>query len=220
MMILSQIVDHYPTLKLQDTLLKAGKLFDQYLVNSLAVVDKGIFKGVLSTDTLKKHYPDQKISSILDELERESAEAENDILTTLPLFEKYNSKIIAVTDQQHRFMGYFERDSLANEIIQSGLNAEEGGIIKITFHQQQDVLSQIIRIVEEHKGTVIKSYLKDRKEENKLPVLVLQIKTEQLGFLVQQLERHGYLIENSFRLVGSEDFEHDRYDSLMKYLNI
>ena len=37
MMILSQIVDHYPTLKLQDTLLKAGKLFDQYSGTVLGV---------------------------------------------------------------------------------------------------------------------------------------------------------------------------------------
>lgn len=219
-MILSQIADQYPILKPQETLSRANKLFEQQQFNLLAVVEKNIFIAIITPKDLKNHFPEQKIAELIPELAKDAVLAENDLLSTIPLFEKYNSKILPVIDDQNRFIGYIEFESLGKEMIQSDFNQEEGGIIKIQFHKQRDSLSQIIRIMEENKVLVIKSYIKDRQEENSLPSLVLQVKTEQLGNLVQHLERHGYFVEQSFQLIGSENFDHSRYDSLMKYLTI
>lgn len=219
-MILSQIADQYPILKPQETLSRANKLFEQQQFNLLAVVEKNIFIAIITPKDLKNHFPEQKIAELIPELAKDAVLAENDLLSTIPLFEKYNSKILPVIDDQNRFIGYIEFESLGKEMIQSDFNQEEGGIIKIQFHKQRDSLSQIIRIMEENKALVIKSYIKDRQEENSLPSLVLQVKTEQLGNLVQHLERHGYFVEQSFQLIGSENFDHSRYDSLMKYLTI
>ena len=219
-MILSQIADQYPILKPQETLSRANKLFEQQQFNLLAIVEKNIFIAIITPKDLKNHFPEQKIAELIPELAKDAVLAENDLLSTIPLFEKYNSKILPVIDDQNRFIGYIEFESLGKEMIQSDFNQEEGGIIKIQFHKQRDSLSQIIRIMEENKALVIKSYIKDRQEENSLPSLVLQVKTEQLGSLVQHLERHGYFVEQSFQLIGSENFDHSRYDSLMKYLTI
>ena len=219
-MILSQIADQYPILKPQETLSRANKLFEQQQFNLLAIVEKNIFIAIITPKDLKNHFPEQKIAELIPELAKDAVLAENDLLSTIPLFEKYNSKILPVIEDQNRFIGYIEFESLGKEMIQSDFNQEEGGIIKIQFHKQRDSLSQIIRIMEENKALVIKSYIKDRQEENSLPSLVLQVKTEQLGNLVQHLERHGYFVEQSFQLIGSENFDHSRYDSLMKYLTI
>ncbi len=219
-MILSQVIDHYPSLKLQDSLSRAQKLFEQFQISILAVVEKGQFKGILTQQNLQNHYPEQKISEIASELAKDALVGENDIFSSLPLFEKYNEKILPVVDEHDKFLGYLERDALAKEIILSDNNLEEGGIIKLQFHQQRDSMSQIFRILEENKALVIKSFLKDGQNDNQLPTLIIHVKTQQLGILVQHLERHGYVIENSFQLIGTNNFDHSRFESLMKYLTI
>jgi len=219
-MILSQLVDHIPSLKPQDQLARAQKLFEQLHTTLLAVVDKGQFVAILTISDLEKGYPEQKISDLLADLSTDALFAEDDLLVSIPLFEKYNSKLLPIKDEQNRFLGYLEFDALGNEVIKSNLNNLEGGIIKIQFHQQRDSFSQISRIIEENNGFIIRSFVKENTDEKKLPLLVLQIKTEQLGNIVQHLERHGYLVEQSFHLIGNERIDHSRYESLMKYLTI
>ncbi len=219
-MILSHINDHYPCLKTQDTLSRAKKLFEQFQINLLAVIDKGQFLGFINPETLQQHFPEQKIADILPELKNDHLFSENDLLSAIPIFEKYQATILPVVDEQKRFLGYLTFDTLGKEMILTDLNLSIGGIIKIQFHQQRDSLSQIIRIIEENNGLVVKSFIKDQQTEQKLSSLVLQIKTEQLGKIIQHLERHGYFIEHSIQLVGEENLDHSRYDSLMKYLTI
>ncbi len=219
-MILNHISDHYPILKPQDSLSKAQKLFEQFQISFLAIVDRGQFLGFLNKQNLQHQYPDQKIIDLKDDLAKDSLLGENDLFTAIPFFGKYDSKIAPIVDENERFLGYLERDTLGKELIDSDLNLDDGGIIKIQFHQQRDSMAQIFRILEENKALVVKSILQDKGEEHKLPTLMLQVKTQQLGNLVQHLERHGYLIEQSYQLVGSDNFDHSRYESLMKYLTI
>lgn len=219
-MILSQLVEYLPSLKPQDQLARAQKLFEQFHTTLLAVVDKGQFKAIITISDLEKGYPEQKISDLLTDLSRDALLGEEDILVSIPFFEKYNCKFLPVIDEQKHFLGYLEFETLGNELIKSNANNQEGGIIKIQFHQQRDSFSQIIRIIEENNGFVIRSFVKEHTNENKLPLLILQVKTEQLGNIVQHLERHGFFIEQSFHLVGNENYDQSRYESLMKYLTI
>lgn len=219
-MILSQLVDYIPSLKPQDQLARAQKLFEQFHISLLAVVDKGQFKAIITVSDLEIGYPEQKISDLITELSKDALLGEDDILVSIPLFEKYNCKFLPVIDNQNHFLGYLEFEALGNEIIKSNTNNQEGGIIKIQFHQERDSLSQILRIIEENKGYVIRLFVKENIDEHKLPLLVLQIKTEQLGNIVQHIERHGFFVEQSFHLVGNESYDQSRYESLMKYLTI
>ena len=212
--------DLLPTVKLQDTLLKVGKLMDLHQTNLLAVVDKGFYKGIITQKLLAEHYPEQKISDILEALPHEAIPMDSDGLTAIPFFEKYQSTIFPMVNEKEQFEGYYSIVSLAKEFIHSKFNLEEGGILKIQFNPQIDSFSAIASIIEEYKALITKSFLKDRQEEELLPLLVVQVKTQQLHLLVQQLERHGYLVEQSFRLVGTEEIDQSRYELLMKYLNM
>lgn len=212
--------DLYPTLKLQDSLLKAGKLMDVHQTSLLAVVEKGIFKGIITRAILSEHFPEEKISSMINSLSKEAAWWDADGMLALPFFEKYQSPIFPLIDEGEKFRGYYTMELLAEDLLRSKYNAEEGGILKVQFNPQRDAISGIIAILEENKALVVKSFLKDRQEEGLLPLLTLQVKTQQIQVLVQHLERHGYLVENAFRLVGAEEVDHSRYDLLMKFINM
>lgn len=212
--------DLFPVLKVQDSLSKVGKLMDLHQINLLAIAEKGTFKGFITQNILSNFYPEQKISEILEELPKEALLVDSDDLLAIPFFEKYQSKIFPLINENEKFEGYFSLETLAEQFLFSKYNSEEGGFIKVQFNPQVDSQSAIFSIIEEYKGLVIKSFLKDRQEEELLPLLVIQVKTQQLNFLVQQLERHNYVIEQSFRTVGAEEVDHSRYDLLMKYLNM
>ncbi len=212
--------DLYPTLKPQDSLLKAGKLMDVHQSPLLAVVEKGSFKGIVTRTILAAHYPEEKISSLIDSLPKEAVWLDDDGLVAMPFFEKYHSPIFPIIDEEEKFRGYYTMELLAEELLRTKYNAEDGGILKVQFNPQTDAMSGIIAILEEYKALVVKSFLIDRQEEGQLPLLILQIKTQQLQVLVQHLERHGYFVEQAYRLVGGEEIDQSRYDLLMKYLNI
>ncbi|RVU24757.1 CBS domain-containing protein [Sandaracinomonas limnophila] len=217
-MILNQINTELPTLKPSDSLGKAHKLFENSSIQLLAIVEKGKFLGNILPENLHKTYPEQKVSDLFDITSKEALEESQDIRATLPLFQKLNTRNLAVIDAEKRFLGYLEWNELADEMLKSDFNLENSGIISLGFHQQRDSLANIIRILEENRALVIKTYLKER--ENQLPELNLQVKTEQLNFLVQQLERHGFLVEKAFHLMGDEAENHSNYDLLMKYLEM
>lgn len=217
-MIFNQINTELPTLKPSDSLGKAHKLFENSNLQLVSIVEKGKFLGNLSPKELNNTFPEQKVSDLLDIVSKTAIEDQQDIRIALPFFQKTKARNIPVIDSENRFLGYLEWNILADEMLKSDFNMEYSGIICLGFHQQRDSLANIIRNLEENRALVIKTYLKER--ENQLPELNLQVKTEQLNFLVQQLERHGFLVEKAFHLMGDETENHSNYDLLMKYLEM
>jgi hypothetical protein len=219
MMILSYLSFDFPTLNLQDSVQKALTILSKSKKNALAVLDGKKFCGNIDETTLVKfNYPNAKLKDLKEEFSTWKMESEEDLLATIPVFEKSQLQLLAVVNENNQWQGYLEINQLYQEIFQTSFNTDKGGVIRIPFHIQRDSFGQIARIIEENKGLIVRSYLKAK--DKSIPELVLQVQTNQFPVLIQSLERHGFMIEKAF-MFGSQHAEADtqRFDLLMKYLN-
>jgi len=145
-------------------------------------------------------------------------EVEEDLLASIPVFDKSGLALLSITNEDNRWQGYLNVETLQKELFSTGFNSDNGGIIRIPFHIQRDSFSQIARIIEEEKGLIVRSYLKTK--EQSLPEMVIQVQCNKFTTLIQSLERHGFMVEKAF-MFGRQTQEEEalRFDLLMKYLN-
>jgi hypothetical protein len=214
MLILSHLTYDLPVLRMSDSVAKALKTLRLQGVNSLAVVENKVYLGSVSPRTLEQALsPEQTLSDLQEHFSSFRMEEEEDVLASLPWFEDATQDIIAITNSDQLFRGYLTKASVGNILLKSGVEQRNGGVIQIPFQASRDSLSSIIRIIEEENGFVVRSFFQE-------PNVVIQVQTETFGKIISNLERHGVFIEKAFVFGEQLEVDQDRFDHLMRFINL
>jgi CBS domain-containing protein len=214
MLMLSHLNYELPVLRLTDSVAKALKTLRIQGVNALAVVENKDFIGLVSSEVLSQALsPEQSLSDLKTHFSTFRMEEEEDVLASLPWFDEPSLDLIAITNTDGLFRGYLTKNSLGNLLLNSGVENKNGGIIRIPFQASRDSLSTIIRIIEEENGFVVRSFFQE-------PNVVLQVQTETFGKLISNLERHGIFIEKAFVFGEQLEVDQDRFDHLMRFIDL
>ena len=140
-------------------------------------------------------------------------EEEEDVLASLPWLDESGVDVIAITNADGFFRGYLTKSAVGNILLNSGVENKNGGIIRIPFQASRDSLSTIIRIIEEENGLVIRTFFQE-------PLVVVQVQTETFGRIISNLERHGIFIEKAFVFGEQIEVDQDRFDHLMRFIDL
>lgn len=211
---LSHLNYDLPVLRLTDSVAKALKTLRAQGVNALAVVDNKDFIGLISSEILSQALsPEQSIADLRNHFSTFRMEEEEDVLASLPWFDEPTLDVIAITNGEGSFRGYLTKNEVGNLLLNSGLENKNGGIIRIPFQASRDSLSTIIRIIEEENGFVVRSFFQE-------PNVVLQVQTEAFGKIISNLERHGIFIEKAFVFGEQLEIDQDRFDHLMRFIDL
>jgi CBS domain-containing protein len=183
-------------------------------INALAVVEKKQYIGLVTEETLAQAIsPDQTIADLQAHFSTFQMEEEEDVLASLPWFDDSTVELIAITNPSGLFSGYLTKSTVGNLLLKSGLEQKNGGIIRIPFQSTRDSLSSIIRIIEEENGFVVRSFFQE-------PILVIQVQTETFGKIISNLERYGIFIEKAFVFGEQLEVDQDRFDHLMRFIDL
>ncbi len=211
---LSHLNYDLPVLRLTDSVAKALKTLRAQGVNALAVVDNKDFIGLISSENLSQALsPEQSLADLRSHFSTFRMEEEEDVLASLPWFDEPTLDVIAITNGEGSFRGYLTKNEVGNLLLNSGLENKNGGIIRIPFQASRDSLSTIIRIIEEENGFVVRSFFQE-------PNVVLQVQTEAFGKIISNLERHGIFIEKAFVFGEQLEIDQDRFDHLMRFIDL
>ena len=211
---LSHLNYDLPVLRLTDSVAKALKTLRAQGVNALAVVDNKDFIGLISSEILSQALsPEQSLADLRNHFSTFRMEEEEDVLASLPWFDEPTIDVIAITNGEGSFRGYLTKNEVGNLLLNSGLENKNGGIIRIPFQASRDSLSTIIRIIEEENGFVVRSFFQE-------PILVIQVQTETFGKIISNLERHGIFIEKAFVFGEQLEVDQDRFDHLMRFIDL
>lgn len=211
---LSHLNYDLPVLRLTDSVAKALKTLRAQGVNALAVVDNKDFIGLISSEILSQALsPEQSLADLRSHFSTFRMEEEEDVLASLPWFDAPTLDVIAITNGEGSFRGYLTKNEVGNLLLNSGLENKNGGIIRIPFQASRDSLSTIIRIIEEENGFVVRSFFQE-------PNVVLQVQTEAFGKIISNLERHGIFIEKAFVFGEQLEIDQDRFDHLMRFIDL
>ena len=214
MLMLSHLNNDLPVLRLTDSVAKALKTLRAQGVNALAVVENKDFIGIVSSEILSQAFsPEQTLADLRNHFSTFRMEEEEDVLASLPWFDEPTLDVIAITNGEGYFRGYLTKNEVGNLLLNSGLENKNGGIIRIPFQASRDSLSTIIRIIEEENGFVVRSFFQE-------PNVVLQVQTEAFGKIISNLERHGIFIEKAFVFGEQLEIDQDRFDHLMRFIDL
>ena len=194
---------------------------DEFRVSQLPVVEKNIYKGMVSEDLIYQH---NQATSTLGDLELFCTDVfvyyNQHFYDILRISNLYNIQAIAVLDEDQHFLGVVTVQDVINTFAASVSMQEEGGILVFLIDKRDYSLTEISRLVESNHAKILSTYITDDKQDvNKLRVTI-KIDTPDLNRIVATFERFSYRIVAQFQSGQYQEVERERLDMLFKYLNI
>ena len=197
--------------------MKAMSLMDEFKVSHLPVVEKGQLLGLISEDDIwDMHNEEKPINSIL--LKQVFVTFEHDVFEIVKMVNEHDLTLIPVVDN-NRYVGAISVRSILKALASIVAMQSEGGVIILEMNKNDYSMSEIAQIVEGNNTKILSSYVSNHKESNMIKV-TLKLNVNELSPIVQTFQRYDYTITAHYNQSESNDGIQDRYNSLMRYLNI
>jgi len=215
------ISETLPFLKPTDTVGSAIGYMDSFKVSHLPVVNNMEYLGTVSDISL---YDQSDQESQLGEcnltLFNPSVGIDQHIFEILGVASTYNLSVIPVVNETNQFKGSILRGDLIKSFAQISSVSEHGGIIVVEINPRDYSLSQIAQIVESNNVKVLSMYITSQPDSSMMEV-TLKVNITELSSVIRTFERYGYDVKSWITSDKTVDqFYSERFDMLMKYLNI
>ncbi len=207
-------------LKPGDTVQMAMELLNASDVAYLPVVREGHLKGYISSSQLMDIRPrTRKLEALLDSAPAPRIMADQHLFEVIRVFAQIQSTVLAVVDSEEEFLGIISAKELIRKMAGFSGLTEQGSILTLRIGLQDYSLSEIARLVEYNNAKILSLQLEAPEEERQLMVH-LKLNTHDLKSLVATFERYNYEVEASYLAEDDQKNLKDRYDQLMRYLDI
>jgi CBS domain-containing protein len=210
-----------PSLKTSDLGQTALNWMEIFRISHLPVVNNQDFLGLISdADIYDLNQPEEPIGNHALTLFKPYVTSEQHIFEVIGLASRLKLSVVPVLDSKNHFKGVITTSDLIRHIAGISSMDQPGGIIVLELIERDYSLSQIAQIVESNNVKVLSMYITSPAESTKLEV-TLKVNTGDLMSVIRTFERYNYEVKT---WVTNNDlmerFYTERFDLLMKYLNI
>ncbi len=193
-------------------------LMDELRVNDLPVVENGMFVGLANeSDFLNAEVYQGEVQAELDLL-KVSVFPETHVLDVLKVVSENDITVIPVVDEGNNYLGSITSADLLDHLAEMLGVHREGGIIVLQMLERDHSLQQIARIIEENNAKILSLTVLPATEGN--IEMHIKIDSPDLNPILQSLERFNYTVLSKFQAAQFDNELRDRYDELMRYLNM
>ncbi|MBP6385240.1 MAG: CBS domain-containing protein [Pseudarcicella sp.] len=211
-----------PTLKPTDNVAKALEWMDEFHITQLPVADNSNYLGIVNYSTLLNSDENILLKNINISYSEIYINPEQHIYEVLALAQKYELESIALLDNEQKYTGFVLLNNIQKNLSFAVANTSEvGAIIEIEIENHQYSLAEISRLVEINGIKILSSFLDPKSSliENS-NILTLKLSTKDISKLLSTLERYEINVKNVYANEKINSSNKDRYDHLMKYLEI
>jgi CBS domain-containing protein len=202
----------------QDRGVNVMSLMDEFKVLHLPVVENGKLLGIVSEEDLwSMHNQEKPIKNILQRLKQAQVTFEHDVFEIVKLVNEHDLSLIPVVDKG-RYMGAISIRSILKALASIVAMQSDGGVLILEMNKNDYSMSEMAQIVESNGAKILSSYISNHRE-NKMLKVTLKLNVNDLKPIIQTFERYQYTITAHYDQSESNNDLHDRYDSLMRYLN-
>ncbi|MFK7756036.1 MAG: CBS domain-containing protein [Flavobacteriales bacterium] len=195
-------------------------LMEQYDVNHLPVVSGELFMGVISEEEiLLLENPSKAFNSIPHDLMQISVDANAHLFDALSIISNFKLSILPVVTEGTTYVGAITAPDLLYQLTELKSVKEPGGVLVLEMSDRDYSLTEIARLVEENDAKILSSSITSSVNQSHSEV-TLKINRMDLSAIIQTFERYDYHIKASYQKQRFSDSMKDRYEELMKYLNI
>lgn len=218
MQLQNHILTTVPFFELSDNMEAVIRFFEETTFSHVAVLENGIFVGLLAEKDLGCFEADKKISDFRYNVEVFQVTKETSWFDVLEKFARNEANILPIIGDDALFEGYYDLTDIVAEFIDTPFFTEPGGILVVSKGIKDYSFSEIAQIVEGNNAKLLGAFITDNK--NDVVQVTVKIGSANLNEITQTFRRYNYAI-----LFGNNDdlFIEDlkqRSEYLDKYLNV
>jgi acetoin utilization protein AcuB len=209
-----------PALSVQQNGRDAFHLLSDYHVKHLPVVEDKRLAGLISEEDIFNHKLSDPLSEYDFELMRRFAAREDDhVFEVIRVMGDHRLTVMPVVDAEDHYIGLISQNDLLRYFADTASFTEHGAVLVLEMARRDYSLATISRIIEEEDVQVLSSFVTSSTDPETLE-LTLKLNRHDLARVIASLERHDYMVKETFGELENADILRERYDSLMNYLNI
>lgn len=207
-------------LNLDDTFATGLSLMDDYRTSHIPVIKDTEFLGLLSEkDIYELNDFDSPISKHLTQLQHHYVYDYQHIYDVLRLASEIQITLIPVLDQNSNYFGCITLQKLLGNFAGIISVNNPGSIIILELSYNDYSLSEIAQIVESNDAKVLSLFITSFPDSTKIE-LTLKLNIMNVAPVIQTFNRYDYFVKASYNEDTEIDDLKQRYDSLMKFLDI
>jgi CBS domain-containing protein len=192
-----------------------------FRVSHLPIVNNQDFLGLISdADIYDMNKPEEAIGNHALTLFKPYVDEEQHLFEVIGIASRLKLSVVPVLDNKNHFKGVITTSDLVRNLAGISSMDQPGAIIVLELVSRDYSLSQIAQIVEGNNVKVLSMYITSPPESTKLEV-TLKVNSNDLTSVIRTFERYNYEVKTWVSNSDSMDrFYSERFDLLMKYLNI
>ena len=210
-----------PVLKSTDTVEKAIDLMEEYRIGQLPIVNELEYRGLINQDILINADEDLPLLALQPEFGEVTVTENQHLLEILAVTQKHDLQAIVVLDEEQKFTGTISVNELLNQFAKNLGIQELGAVLEIAVENRSYSLAEISRLIESNNTKIISSYYTSGSfSEDSKDILTLKLNRQDITSVVATLARYEYDIVGAYNFEAIETPDRERYDMLMKYLEM
>lgn len=219
-MIASELMsDIVAPLEPTDTGEEALTIMGVYHVKHLPIVKGNQIMGMISEEDILYNKMDKQISTYQLNPIDAFAKSNEHLFDVMSRMAQGRLTTIPVINHDEHYVGMILQEDLIQFYANSFSFAEPGSIIVLETIKSNYSLGQIAQIIESEGVTILSSFITNDNESTNIYV-TLKLNKREVQNIIATLERYEYTIKASFMDEENTEGLKDRYDSLMRYLNV
>ena len=210
-----------PALKTSDTGQTALNWMEIFRISHLPIVNNHDFLGLISdADIYDMNQPDEPIGNHKLTLFKPYVTAEQHLFEVIGLASKLKLTVIPVLDSNNHYKGVITTNDLIRHVAGISSMDQPGGLIVLELLERDYSLTQIAQIIEGNNIKVMSLYITSPPDSTSLEI-TLKVNSNDLSSVIRTFERYNYEVKTWLTSDDALDnFYSERFDMLMKYLNI
>ena len=194
---------------------------DENRLNDIPVVDNDKLEGsVQESDIYTLPDPDLALADQKVNLKRDFVFEHQHILDVIKVLVDSKLSVLPVVDEDEKYIGCITQQRVIEEMSRLLAVNNPGAFIVLEINQNDFVLSEIAQIVESQDAKILNLFVPASKDSTKADV-VIKVNTMEIQAMLQTFNRYNYIVKATY----TEDEKmyddlRERYDTIMRYLNI
>lgn len=204
--------------KLNQSVAHALDLMQTFNLTHIPVFEGLNFVGSFSKETLENQTPELKLAELKEFVQFFYITSGSSLLESIQNFHTYETNLLVVLNSELHYVGLLLMEDVISELSTMPFIAEPGALLVVEVAQKNYSISEISKIAESNNARIIGLFV-TAYEHGKVRVAIKMI-AENLASLGETFERFDYTVLHKFFVDEKEDLMKDRFDMLMKYLDI
>lgn len=209
-----------PALSPTDTIGRALECMEEFKVGDLPVVDRGRLLGLVHDgDLLELNDVHATLGSNLGKPEVPYVREGQHIFDVMKVLTERGLSVLPVVNEMGGYLGSITEHKALQELAVVTNIREPGSVVVLEMNQADYSLQEIARIVEGNDGKVLSVYISSLPGSTRTEV-TLKINREDISGILQTFDRYEYFVKSSYQGSRFHEDLKERYEGLMRYINM